>query len=95
MSADGKVKRKGVSKEAVERETERGGELKLSEVLRCKTRWFRDGGVIESKQFVRDVVDGLRGGYLSEERKGNGSKVPDHKGACGRYGNWSEIVDSL
>jgi len=37
--------------------------------------------VIGSKKFVSDVVDGLRGGYLREERKGSGSKVPEYKGA--------------
>ena len=79
-SADGKVKRKGVSREAVECEAEREGELSLSEVLRCKTRWFMDGGVIGGRRFVREVIESLRGEYLSEERKGNGSKIPDHKG---------------
>ena len=54
--------------------------LQLSRLLRSKTRWFMVGGVIGCKKFVRDVVNGLRGGYLSEERKGNGSKVPDYKG---------------
>jgi len=69
-----------MSREALEREQERGGELRLSEVLRSKTRWFMDGGVIGGKEFVRNVVDGLRGGYLSKDRKGNGSKVPEHNG---------------
>ena len=36
--------------------------------------------MIGGKEFVRNVVDGLRGGYLSKDRKGNGSKVPEHNG---------------
>ena len=48
----------------------RNGELSLSEQLRCKTRWFMDSGVIGGREFVKNVVDGLRGGYLSEKRKG-------------------------
>ena len=65
---------------ALAREQDRDGELSLSEQLRCKTRWFMDSGVIGGREFVKNVVEGLRGGYLSEKRKGEGSKVPNHRG---------------
>jgi len=80
IGQEGNVKRKGVSAEAVAREQDRDGELSLSEQLRCKTRWFMDSGVIGGREFVKNVVEGLRGGYLSEKRKGEGSKVPNHRG---------------
>ena len=80
IDIDGKAKRRGINREAVEYEIKRGGELALSEVLRCKTRWFMDGGVVGGKEFVREVITGLRGVYLSETRKSKGSQVPDHRG---------------
>jgi len=49
LDREGKMKRRGVSWEEVEYEQDREGELRLSEVLRCKTRWFMDGGVIGGK----------------------------------------------
>ena len=39
-----------------------------------------NSGVIGGREFVKNVVEGLRGGYLSEKRKGEGSKVPNHRG---------------
>lgn len=76
-----KVVRKGMSHEAVEAEKEREGRLSRAEVLRCKTRYFIDGGVIGGKEFVGRVVRSLKGNYLSEDRKSEGSKMPRHKGS--------------
>jgi REP element-mobilizing transposase RayT len=80
INASGKQVRRGFRSEDVEREQERGGKMRLSEVLRIKTHYFVDGGVIGGREFVKDVVESLRGGYLSAERKSNGSKMPDHDG---------------
>lgn len=72
--------RKGMTKEAVEREVARGGKLSLSELLHHKTRYFIDGGVIGGKNFVKGVVEGLRGNYLSKSRKNQGNRIPQHGG---------------
>lgn len=80
ISNDGRSRsRRGFSREAVEREQERDGELSLSEVLRCKTRYFIDGGVIGGKHFVKGVVEGLKGNYLSADRKSSGSRIPEKR----------------
>ena len=39
-----------------------------------------DGGVVGGKEFIREVITGLRGVYLSENRKSRGSQVPDYRG---------------
>jgi REP element-mobilizing transposase RayT len=75
-----KTVRKGFRAEDVERELVRGGKMSLSEVLRSKTSYFVDGGVIGGREFVKGVVKSLRGGYLSADRKSDGSKLPDHAG---------------
>ena len=81
VSAGRSKSRKGMTKEAVERELAREGKLSLSELLHSKTRYFIDGGVIGGKSFVKGVVEGLRGSYLSEKRKNLGNRVPQHGGA--------------
>ena len=73
--------RRGVSREAVEYEEKRAGQLSLAEVLRSRTKYFVDGGVIGGRSFVKGVVEELRGNYLSESRKSSGRKMPKHKGA--------------
>jgi putative transposase len=77
----GKVARKGMSNEVVEAAMERDGRLSRAAVLRCKTRYFVDGGVIGGKEFVSGVVKSLMGSYLKEDRKSKGSKMPRHKGS--------------
>jgi len=45
----------GFSSELVEKVVEEDGKLKVSEVLRCRVRYFSDGVVLGSKEFVDDV----------------------------------------
>ena len=76
-----KVSRKGISSEAVEAELEREGRMSRAEVLRSKTRYFIDGGVIGGREFVSNMVKSLKGNYLSEDRKSEGKKMPKHGGS--------------
>jgi len=48
----GRGAKAGISREAVERELARGGRLSVSEILRCQVRYFCDGVVFGSKDFV-------------------------------------------
>ena len=80
-SKGAKIARRGLAREAVEAEVEREGKMSRAEVLRCKTRYFVDGGVIGGRAFVSNVVKSLIGSYLSEERKSTGSKMPKHSGS--------------
>ena len=58
-------RRKGYSREEIDKILEHGGKLSRAELLRCKTRYFTDGAVIGSKAFVdgffKRVKDGLTG----------------------------------
>ena len=50
-----KTLRRGISKGEAEREQEKGGEISLSKMLRCRVRYFTDGAVIGSRGFVDEV----------------------------------------
>lgn len=71
-----RTKRKGFSAEEVEKELGKEGKLGDSVVLRCKTRSFVVGGVIGGKEFVKGVVERLKGDYLREDRKSLANKLP-------------------
>lgn len=52
-TVDGRQKRKaGFSPERIEQVWQEGGRLPLAAALRCKVRYFTDGGVLGSKTFV-------------------------------------------
>ena len=59
VSRDGKTVtktlRKGISKEAAEREQEKDGEISFGKLLRCRVRYFTDGAVIGSRSFVDEA----------------------------------------
>ncbi len=47
--------RTGMSRDEVERVFAAGGKLSMAEILRCRVRYFTDGGVIGSGDFVDEV----------------------------------------
>lgn len=55
-----KVLRKGISEEEAGRERERDGEIPLGKMLRCRIRYFTDGAVIGSRNFVDEAFAGTR-----------------------------------
>jgi len=61
--------RKGISKEEAKQVLEKGGQLSLSELLRCRVRYFSDGVAIGSRSFVE--------GFFTERREHFGSKRKD------------------
>jgi REP element-mobilizing transposase RayT len=50
-----KTLRKGNSKEAAEREQEKDGEISFGKMLCCRVRYFTDGAVIGSRNFVDEA----------------------------------------
>ncbi len=52
--------RKGISKEEAERQRERDGEIPLGKMLRCRVRYFTDGAVIGSRNFVDEAFASAR-----------------------------------
>ena len=53
-------KRKGFSREESERILENGGKLSRPEMLRCKVRYFSDGVVLGSREFVNSFYQNLK-----------------------------------
>lgn len=60
--------RKGFKREDVEDVLAKGGKLSFGEALRCKVRYFTDGMVVGSQDFVNKVFKGSRS-HFSEKRK--------------------------
>ncbi len=71
----GQKKRRGFTQKELEKEQSREGELSIAELVGSKTRYLVDGAVIGSKQWVNEVIEGLKGDFLSADRKTNGSKA--------------------
>lgn len=67
-------RRKGFSKDEVEQIIESGGKLNWSQVLRCKTRYFSDGLVIGTKQFVESYFQDLKDKTGHYEKRETGAR---------------------
>ena len=83
VTPDGKPIRSGISRERIEKVLEEGGELSFGELLHCRVRYFSDGLVIGSKEFVNDVFKQRRD-FFSPKRK-NGArpmKLGEWGGLC-------------
>lgn len=74
LNEDGKVTRKGLTGEEVEKLLQGAGRLKKSEMLRCRVRYFTAGAVLGSKEFVNDVFEHSRE-YFGEKRKTGARKM--------------------
>jgi hypothetical protein len=70
----------------VEKERGKNGQLSIAAIARCKSRYFVEGAVLGSREWVNEVIDGLKGGYLSLDRKSGSSKP---KGRLEKSGLWS------
>ncbi|MES2658041.1 MAG: transposase [Verrucomicrobiota bacterium] len=65
-----KTLRKGVSKEAAERARENDGEIPFGKMLRCRVRYFTDGAVIGSRNFVDEAFVKSRGRFGINRKSG-------------------------
>jgi putative transposase len=64
------VVRRGVSAERVREVLEKKGKLTLAELVRCKVRYFSDGGAIGSKEFVNELFEGQRELFGAKRKSG-------------------------
>ena len=76
-----KTLRKGISKEAAERERELDGEIPLGKALRCRIRYFTDGAVIGSRSFVNEAFAKSRPRMRPIEPLGKPLQQPHHEPA--------------
>ena len=72
-------KRKGMNQEEAAKETKLAGEIPLGKMLRCRIRYFTDGAVIGSREFVNEVFGNARERF-GGKRKDGARKL---KGAAG------------
>jgi hypothetical protein len=76
VSGDGggvEVVRKGMRKEEVEAELaqlERSRDVALGKMLRCRVRYFSDGAVLGSREFVDGVFRACRERFGSQRKSG-------------------------
>ena len=81
-SRAGKSQRTGFDAAKVKEVLREGGKLKEHELLRCRVRYFTDGVVFGSKEFVNGVFKQYRS-YFSEKRKDGARKM--------RHGEWGDL----
>ena len=55
MTPDGKPIHSGVSRARVEKVLDEGGKLSYGELLHCRVRYFSDGMIIGSNEFVNSL----------------------------------------
>jgi putative transposase len=60
----------GFSPEVVKAVLEAGGTLPISQVLRCRVRYFTDGAVLGSKAYVEDVFERHRQRFSPKRKSG-------------------------
>ena len=83
---DGQVLKRGVSPEAVEEAEQSGGKIPLHVLLRSKVRYFTDGFVVGSREFVDEFYEAARdAGLLPARKRDNGAREM-------RGGNWEMHV---
>jgi putative transposase len=86
-------KRAGLSSEAVAKVLEEGGKLTLAEGLRCRVRYFSDGVVLGSREFVEGVFGKHREEFGLKRRTGaRGMKWCEWGGLCTMRDLRNEVV---
>ncbi len=63
VGAKGAIKKCGFSREEVKKVVEEGGKLAMGDVLRCRVRYFTDGVVLGSREYVDEVFRKHRGEF--------------------------------
>ena len=65
----GKGGRLGMTREAVEKVLQRGGELSVSEILRCRVRYLTHGAAIGGSEFLQQVMEENREGFSANRTR--------------------------
>ena len=70
LAADGKLLRGALKAQDVARVLQAKGKLPLSEYLKCRVRYFNDGAVCGSREFVEDMFRRFRNRFGPKRRSG-------------------------
>lgn len=62
--------RRGFSPEQVEAEEKRGGKLSIPEIIRCRVRYFCDGAIFGSVEFVNGIFEAQRWRFGPKRKTG-------------------------
>jgi hypothetical protein len=71
----GNVSKPGFARDVVDKVLDEGGELSVFQLLNCKVRYFSDGVVIGSKDYVERILNEKSGVFSSLRRKRGASKM--------------------
>jgi hypothetical protein len=83
VGAKGEIKKRGFSREEVKKVVEEGGKLPLSDALRCRVRYFTDGVVLGSQEYVEEVFRKHRGEFGVKRKTGaRNMRWADWQGLC-------------
>ena len=82
VPATGEAGRKGFSREEVEKESTRGGQVSLAEKLRCRIRYLTDGAVFGRAAFV-DQIFATNRAHFGRHRTSGARRM--------RGGDWGEM----
>ena len=82
LRPDGKPLRVGFKEEEVEAVLKQGGKLPMQEILRCRVRYFSDGLVLGSKEFVDATFARYRDQFGLKRTSGARAM---------RYGEWNGL----
>ena len=79
-------KRHGLSAEAAREVIDAGGQLGHFDLVRCRVRWFTEGGALGSERFLRRVLGAAAGGMKLRTLPVGGAKAPKRaKGTPGWF----------
>jgi putative transposase len=92
---EGKIVRRGMDAKVLEKMLKSGAQMSLAEVLCCRVRYFVDGGVIGSREFVKRVVAKERGKALPVNRKSEGKRMGSEASALGRLYSMRSVSDAF
>jgi len=70
LTADGKPIRKGFDVDKVAEVLNAGGDLTLNELLHCRVRYFTDGLILGSQDYVEDVFQRIRSRFGEKRQTG-------------------------
>jgi len=82
----GSITKPGFSRDAIDKVLKEGGDLSVFQLLNCKVRYFSDGVVIGSKDYVEQILN-ENGGVFSRLRR--------KRGACKmKNGQWGGLCSA-